>query len=91
MNKLLLFVVALSIFGALSAAHAADWSYDYRRCAAGREAGDFYVRISTMIGFDIIRKSDLHVVDFKVASVRVDGVDFPARLAGWIQLPHRSG
>ena len=31
-----------------------------------------------MIGFDIMRNSDLHVVDFKVASVRIDGVDFPA-------------
>jgi hypothetical protein len=41
---------------ATSAAHAADWEYDYWRCAAGHKAGNFYIRISSStepIEFDI--------------------------------------
>jgi hypothetical protein len=65
----------------LSAAQAADWQYDSRRCAVGHEVGDFYFRISSLypVEFDIVKNLDRSGVDFKVASVRIDQVDFPAR------------
>jgi hypothetical protein len=58
----------------------ADWKYDYRRCAAGHKVGEITIRISSLgnpMEFDIAEGPNFSVVDFKVASVRIDQADFP--------------
>jgi hypothetical protein len=78
MKQILAVLLTLAL---LSAAQAADWQYDSRRCAVGHEVGDFYFRISSLypVEFDIVKNLDRSGVDFKVASVWIDQVDFAAR------------
>jgi hypothetical protein len=61
--------------------YGAGWQYDYRRCAVGHVVGDFYFRIcgEYPVEFDIMKDRDNSGAGFRVASVRIDRADFPAR------------
>jgi hypothetical protein len=88
-KKLLLSGIA-ALFLATGTAHAVDWKYDYRRCYAGHMTGDFYVRISSE-GFMDVSTSDMRNVDFKVTSVRIGQINFPADPEGYGRNWYRLG
>jgi hypothetical protein len=74
-------LVAAMLVALSQGSYGADWQYDSRRCAVGHVVGDLYFRIwgEYPVEFDIMKDRDGSGVGFRVASVRIDRADFPAR------------